>query len=118
MLEACEMEVSLDCVNVSQHELEVIFYVAGYCCNQESNHYVCKNCHSLLISNYCLIIVDRTTNFFDFFNRGKLKCPANSTLVLCCTTKVFCSNKSSTLFNKFLRLRSPNDTFVITVLSF
>ena len=39
MLEACEMEVSLDCVNVSQHELEVIFYVAGHCFNQESNHY-------------------------------------------------------------------------------
>ena len=35
MLEACEMEVSLDCVNVSQHELEVIFYVVGHCFNQE-----------------------------------------------------------------------------------
>ena len=41
MLEACEMQVSLDCVNnVSQQELEVIFYAAGYCFNQESNHHM------------------------------------------------------------------------------
>ena len=104
-------------VDVTDSELEVIFYVAGYCAHTLRNTVNCKDCFFLISSDSDMPIVDQPTSFFDFINRGKLKCPGNNVYLLCCFAyKIFCKIRRSSKFCLFLRLSSPRDSFVKTVL--
>ena len=103
---------------ITESELQVIFYVAGYCAHNLRKRISCMRCKSLIISDSNLPSVDEPTKFFEILNRGGLKCPANEIFLLCCTDyEVFCRIKCSSNFEQFLRLQSPRDTIVSTVLN-
>lgn len=103
---------------ITESELQVIFYVGGYCAHNLRKRISCSSCKSLLISDSNLPSVDEPTRFFEILNRGGLKCPANEIFLLCCKAyDVFCRIKCSSKFEHFLRLKSPRDTFVSTVVN-
>lgn len=104
--------------DISESEQEIVFYVSGYCANKIRKNVSCSRCLSFVLSETNLPLVDQPTNFFKIVNRGGLKCPADDTYEVCCTSyRIFCMIKESQ-FDSFLRLPSPRDTFVSTVLQY
>ena len=105
-------------VDIAESELQVIFYVAGYCAHNLIKRISCEECKSFIICDSNLPNIDGPTKFFEILNRGGLKCPANEIFLLCCTAyQIFCKIKCSSHFDEFLRLPSPRDTFVSTVMN-
>lgn len=109
---------SLPPCEISESEQEIIFYVAGYCANKMKS-IKCNSCLSFILSDSNLPPVDQPTSFFESVNRGGLKCPAKDAFDVCYTAyRVFCVIKSSPEFGAFLKLSSPRDVFVSTVIAY
>ena len=109
---------SLPAISASDSELQVVFYVSGYCANQVAKRISCGACLSLILSETKLPSTDVLSDFFDIVNRGGLKIPGGDVFILCRTAyEVFCRIKNSSSFNKFMALVCPRNTFVTTVIS-
>lgn len=105
-------------IDICESELQVIFYVSGYCASKLISHVKCDDCLRFLISNSTMAQIVQPTLFFDILNRGRLKCPGNELFIVCCKAyEIFCRIKKSVQFHIFLRLTSPRDTFVATVVT-
>ena len=111
-----QFNVPDDGITLSDNELQVVFYVSGYCGHRIKMSVTCDECVSCFVDEYVLPVVDVPTDFFNYINRGRLKAPTPRLFnFLCKVYTLFCLLKSSNKFDEFLRLRSPVNCFVSLV---
>lgn len=106
-------------VQMIESELQIVYFISGYCAKRVVDDVKCTECINFFISRFTdLPTVEHPCDFFSNLNRGGLKAPADEIFILCCTAyEVFCKIKRSSKFEDFLRLDSPRDVFVVTVLN-
>lgn len=111
---------NLPTVQLTESELQVIYYIAGYCAKRVQSNLKCTECLKFFIScDSSIPQIDNPNDFFTSINRGGLKAPANEIFVVCCTAyEIFCRIKKSCKFDDFLRLDCPRSVFVSTVLEY
>ena len=104
-----------------ESELQTVYFVAGYCANRVKTNIICPDCLSLVLSSSSnLPQNDCPSDFFSSLNRGGLKVPADELFILCCNAyQIFCRIKlNSNSFDSFMRLESPRNVFVSTVMHY
>lgn len=95
-MEICEF------INLEVDELQVIYYVAGYCAKRARKE-KCKECQGLFLARYFVPDVNGSSEFFELINRGKLQAPSDSLfLILCHSYEFFCKLKTWPDFHHFL----------------
>ena len=105
-----------DEISLSDNELQVVFYVSGYCGHRIKMSVSCDDCVSYFVGTDVLPEVEQPTEFFNLINRGRLKVPTPQLYNFLCKVYIlFCLLKSSAKFKQFLRLRSPVNAFVSLV---
>lgn len=113
-----EFDCSTD-FEMSEAELQIVYFVAGYCAKRLKGKLSCNSCKKIFVSDFNLPFADAPTEFFDSLNRGGLKAPGNELYILLCAAyEIFCKIKTSPQFDTFLRLKNPRDTYVSTVMQF
>ena len=103
--------------DMSQSEQEITFYVSGYYANRVKGFVKCGSCMSFVLSDSVLPPV-QPTHFFDIINRGVLNAKQMTLIKSCTAYRIFFMIKASSKFESFLRLPSPRDPFVSTVIEY
>ena len=62
----------IEAVSISDAELQVIYYVSGYCGHRVLKTVSCPHCVSTFVSDTPMPNVQRSSDFFNFINRGRL----------------------------------------------
>ena len=110
------IDVADDDIPIDDNELQVIFYVSGYCAHSVTKRINCDECKTFFTTPDVMPCVDQPNDFFNFINRGRLKSPtAQLFTLLCHAYSLFSHLRSSHQFNDFLRLPSPVTTFITCV---
>ena len=113
-----DLDFSAD-FEMSEPELQIVYFVAGYCARRLTDKLHCEDCRGTIICDVNLPFADAPTDFFQSLNRGGLKAPGNELYILLCTAyEIFCKIKMSPHFDEFLRLKNPRDSYVSTVMCF
>ena len=109
--DACES------VSLSDSELQVIFYVSGFCGYRVKKNIKCPDCLSMFVSDTTMPTVQQQpSDFFHFINRGKLNAPSDQLFTfLCRVYSLFCCLKTSAHFSDFLRRAAPAKDFISLV---
>lgn len=108
----------LPTVQLTESEIQIVYFVAGYCAKRVQNNVNCPDCLNFFITDGNIPLADHPSDFFTSVNRGGLKAPANQVFVICCTAyEIFCRIKQSNTFDDFLRRKSSRSAFVSTVMN-
>ena len=109
----------LPSIQLKDSELQIVYFVAGYCSKRVQSRVKCTECLKLFICDSKLPVVDEPNDFFSSLNRGGLRAPANEVFVICYTAyEIFCRIKNSNKFVEFLRVSSPRSVFISTVFDY
>ena len=104
-------------VDLEEEEVQVIYYVAGYCAKKAKKIH-CPSCQSLFISQNTMPSVNEKSKFFDIVNRGKLTAPSDQLFTVCCICyEFFCQLKSCPTFLHFVNLPNPASYFRDSILN-
>lgn len=103
----------IEAVSISDAELQVIYYVSGYCGHRVLKTVSCPHCVSTFVSDTPMPNVQRSSDFFNFINRGRLSSPSDQLFsFMCHVYSLFCCLKKSSQFDDFLRRSSPANDFL------
>ena len=114
-IELCEEDKKA--LTISDAELQVVYYVSGYCGHRVKKTISCTDCVSMFVSNNTMPNTEQSSEFFNFINRGKLDAPSDQLFsFLCDAYSLFCCLKSNSChFHAFLRRQSPVNDFISLV---
>jgi hypothetical protein len=122
-VEDCTFSINADdlppAVDLTSEELQVVYYVSGYCAHSAKAILSCHDCISLFLSDCNMPPVENPISFFEFLNRGGLKAPSSPMYLLCCSAyRLFCQLKESKSFSQFLTCKSPAGAFINLVMDY
>ena len=96
-----------DTIELNEAEIQVVYYVSGYCAFRVVKMTYREHCQDLFRSNQTMPHTDNRSTFFDIINRGRLRAPSNELfLIFCSCYKLFCQLKNSQFYN-IIKLSNP-----------
>ena len=74
-----------DTIELNEAEIQVEYYVSGYCAFRGVKMTYCEHCQDLFRSNQTMPHTDNRSTFFDIINRGRLRAPSNELFLIFCS---------------------------------